>query len=456
MAGIGFTLRRMLQEGGFWGPGKAFAYATAISAGPWLSSSLTLAVLGGLSALAPESHDSAVFLAIVSYAFAFSLMGVGACQMVASRFLADRLYEGDTAAFAPSFVQLLAPLLVIQAMLAVGFFSFVPLPPVIEGLGVLLYLALNGTWLAMVYLSAAHDYQAIAWSFLAGFAVSLGAGTGLGVSHGLTGQLAGFTAGALLTFFALLARIDREFGLPGRADPRLWAYFRRYWPLAVTGLAYNAGVWIDKVLFWYHPDTGRSVAGILHYAPVYDNAMFLAYLTIIPALALFLLKVETDFYDQYRRYFSTIAARESLEALLRVKARMAVVLRDQLGLLLKVQGTVTVAVVVGAPELAELFKLSWLSLFVFRAGVLGALLHVLALFVMILLLYFDYRPEAMTVALCLFGLNTLLTLASFAGGLGAYGFGYAAASALTLLVALVLLERALRDLEYHVFMKQPL
>ncbi|MFN3429791.1 MAG: exopolysaccharide Pel transporter PelG [Candidatus Sericytochromatia bacterium] len=457
MAGIGFTLRRLLGSDGLSGPLQAFAYATVISSGPWLTSSLALAMLGTWSALTPGGQATDVFLAIVSYCFAFSLVGVGVCQMVASRYLADRLYEDRPDTFAPAFAQLLMPLLGAQLVVSATFAACVPLPLLVKVAAVTLYLALNGTWLAMVFLSAAHDFKAIAWAFAIGWGLSLALGLSGSHTAGLEGQITGFAAGAAFTFFALLARLDREFGVPRRSAPELGAYFGRYWPLVVTGVAYNLGIWIDKIVFWYTDGPGHAVAGPLRAAPVYDNAMFLAYMTIIPALALFLLKVETDFYDEYRAYFSAIAAREGLGVLLAVKARMAAVLRESLGLLVKLQGTLTLAIVLLAPEITAALKISWLSLFVFRVGVIGAFLHVLHLTVMILLLYFDFRKEAAALAVVFLASNWLFSILSVTqAGLAAYGFGYAVASAVTLLFGLALLEANLRDLEYHVFMKQPL
>lgn len=456
MAGIGFTLRRLLSDEGFSGPLQAFAYAAVVSSGPWLTSSVTLAMLGLWSALGPESHDSQVFLALVSYCFAFSLVGVGAFQMVGSRYLADRLYLREIETFAPAFVQLLAPILVVQLGVAMVFAHFVPLLASTKVLAIVLYLALNGTWLSMVFLSAANDYRTITLAFLGGWMASLGCGL-YGSHHwGLNGQLGGFAAGVTLTFFLLLGRLDREFGLPVGRAPGMWSSFYQHWPLAFTGFAYNLATWVDKLVFWYHPAVSVPVAGALRTAPVYDNAMFLAYLTIIPALALFLLKVETDFYDQYRRYFATIAARSSMGALLAVKDELVRVLKQSTGLLVKVQGAITFALVILAPEVASVLKLSWLSVFVFRTGVFGAFLHVLHLIVLVLLLYFDFRREAAVMAAVFLCSNALFTLISLGFGLPAFAFGYTMANALTLLVGFVLLDRNLEDLEFHVFMKQPI
>src|SRR5438094_9630037 len=103
MAGIGFTLRRMLQEDGYTGPLKALGYAAVIAAGPWIVSSLSLGTLEAVCPLVSRSADYNVFLAIVAYVFAFALIGVGAVHMVTSRYLADRLFEGRPECFAPAY-----------------------------------------------------------------------------------------------------------------------------------------------------------------------------------------------------------------------------------------------------------------------------------------------------------------------------------------------------------------
>jgi uncharacterized membrane protein len=455
MAGIGFTLRRMLNEGGFGGPLKALSYAMVISAGPWLASSATLALLGA-GGLVEGSHDHKVFLAIVSYVFAFSLIAVGGCHMVASRYLADRLYEDRWEAFAPAFSRLAAPLLGFQAVTAAVFLMMVPIGPFERVAALICYLAVTGTWLAMIFLSAAKDYHAIVAAFAAGFVLSVVGGI-TGARHwGLAGQLAGFTSGFWLVFVVLLGRVRHEFGLPRAEAHQLGTYFKRFWPLAVTGLAYNVGIWIDKILFWFHPEASEQVAGLLRVAPIYDNAMFMAYLTIIPAMGMFLLRVETDFYDTYRGYFAAIAAHARLADLARLKSEMALTLWRNLILVLKVQLPLTVAAIGFAPEIVAALKLQWMSVFVFRFGCLGALLHVLHLMVTILLLYLEYRKEAMAVAVTFAVTNALLTLGSFVMGPEAYGVGYAASSALTLFVGLACLAQAFEKLEFHLFMRQPL
>jgi uncharacterized membrane protein len=115
----------------------------------------------------------------------------------------------------------------------------------------------------------------------------------------------------------------------------------------------------------------------------------------------------------------------------------------------------SVGVVVFAPELVTAVKLPWLSVFVFRVGALGACLQVLFMATLVHLLYLDLARQAawLTVLFCV--ANAFLTHQTLAFGLPAYGFGFAAASLLALTASLWVLDRALGELEFHVFMRQP-
>lgn len=455
MAGIGFTLRRLLRDGGLAGPLRAFAYASVISAGPWIISSVALATLATIGPRFGRAGDYPVFLGLVSYVYCFSLIGIGVFHKVVSRYLADRLFEGKPEYFSSTFATTMAALLGGQALVAGVYLYFLPLEPEVELATLLLHLAVNGTWLAMIFLSAAKDFRTILLAFLVGGTVSvLGAILG-GIWLGLAGQVAGYGLGFLIAFTLLVLRVKVEFGLPKIRPDGLLGYYKTYWPIFVAGFAYNLGIWIDKIMFWFHPSTGETIVTALNVSPVYDNATFLAYATIVPALAMFLLRIETDFYDTYRSYFAAIAAHARLDEIRRVRAQMVESLRRDLAMLLKVQAPITACAVLFAPEIFQALGLNWASIFVFRYAALGGVFHVMHLMVMILLLYLEYRYEAMALALTFVASNALLTWLVFPLGAPYYGMGYLLACGLTLIVGIHMLVRAVKDLEFHVFMKLP-
>lgn len=81
---------------------------------------------------------------------------------------------------------------------------------------------------------------------------------------------------------------------------------RMYRSLMLTGLFYNLGIWADKFVFWFHPVTGSTVIGALRASLVYDLPVFLAYLAIIPGMAVFLVRMETDFVEYYDKFYDAV------------------------------------------------------------------------------------------------------------------------------------------------------
>ena len=75
MAGIGFELRKMIDERqGFVAKVRAYACASLIASGPWLMTILTLTLLNVAGPYLGGTEGYSLFRALVTYAFAFSLV----------------------------------------------------------------------------------------------------------------------------------------------------------------------------------------------------------------------------------------------------------------------------------------------------------------------------------------------------------------------------------------------
>jgi polysaccharide biosynthesis protein PelG len=150
---------------------------------------------------------------------------------------------------------------------------------------------------------------------------------------------------------------------------------------------------------------------------------------VVPSLAIFLVSVETDFYDCNREYYG-VARHGALRQVLAGKRAMTACLRDSLRRLLVAQAPVTLLLVALAPWIAAGLGLDRLQVAILRCGLVGAVLHVLCRFGGIVLLYFDRRR--------------------------AYGLGYPLAALPGCTWACRRLEETLADLEYLTFAAQPM
>jgi uncharacterized membrane protein len=285
--------------------------------------------------------------------------------------------------------------------------------------------------------------------------LSLLAALGLGRYLGGGGYLAGFLAGQAGILFVLCARVEREFtAVQVPASVHLGRAFARYPELIAAGVFYNAAIAVDRVIFWAGP-TGVPVVGWFH-ASLYDTPIFLCYLSVVPSLAIFLVGVETDFYDRYREYYGVATKHGTLRQVLEAKRALIECLRSSLRRLLIVQAPLTLLLMALAPWLIAAIGLDRLQLGILRCGLVGALLHVLCLFASIVLLYFDRRRAAAEVAGIFLVANAALTLATVALGPRAYGLGYPLAALLACAWAYHRLEQTLEDLEYLTFAAQPM
>jgi len=95
MAGIGFELRKYLSDDSFSGTLKAYGFAGLISAGPWVLSILGVMLIG-IVALSQKVGGREVeqFTTSVTWIMGSSLVLSGLLQLVFTRFIADRLFEG--------------------------------------------------------------------------------------------------------------------------------------------------------------------------------------------------------------------------------------------------------------------------------------------------------------------------------------------------------------------------
>lgn len=456
MAGIGFRLKRLLQDDVTGGWIRAHVYGAVVSSGPWLLSVVTLATLSALARSVVADADQDVFRSIVAYTYTFTLITTGGVQMVVTRHLADELFSGRADALRPIFRWSIGATAAVHLVLAGVFYGMAPdLSWPLRVLGVALTVVVAYTWIAMIFVGALQDYTSVGRAFVIGNAASLGAALALGRLAGPAGYVAGFTLGQAAIFFVLGARIEREF--PGEApdeERRLLRAFRKYPSLAWAGLLYNVAIAIDRIIFWGSP-AGFNVTSWF-FGSLYDTPLFLAYISTVPALAIFLVRVETDFYDAYRTYYGAVIKQGTLRQILAAKTAMADSLRGSLRRLLAVQTPVTVLLLVAAPWFAPIVGLERGQLGIFRTAVIGATLHVFALFLTIMVLYFDRRRIGLEISVIFLVANAGLTLTSLAIGPRFYGFGYALAALITCGWAYWRLEQTFVDLEYLTFAAQPI
>ncbi len=274
-----------------------------------------------------------------------------------------------------------------------------------------------------------------------------GVGDGLEAGDlGLRWLLLAFTAGQATTLLLLVTAIARGVRPSERRGPEALDGVLRYRGLLVLGALYNVGMWADKFVFWLVD--GIVLRAPLRHHPLYDSCSFLAYATVVPALALHLVRAETGFYERYRDFYDTIATGGTLADVRAARDRMFATLRGSVVRLVRIQAWCTAAAIVLAPAVLGRMGMPPAAVPVFRVLALGAYFHVLFLLTLLVLLYLD-RRDGVARGARVAVLNTVLPFCAASGPPGAYGVGYALAALGALVVGFLGLQRDLTRLEYH-------
>lgn len=450
MAGIGFALRKLITKDDLYGLVQAYLYSAVIASGAWMLIASTLVLL---SAFTPGDDTGTLmeFQTILLYNLLFSFIIAAPIYMVSSRYVSDCLFKKDPSLIPGIMLKgqfhLIIPALIFSSCF---YFFYVSMSPLLTLLTVINFVLFADVWMTAIYLSAIRNFRAILQCWFVGFLVTVILGLALGGPFKVTGLIAAVDMGLVVILFSLKAYILAEFPYRFLQPGKFVFYYRNYQYLFWSGLLLFSSMWIDKLIMWTTPHAIRFSNNLVSY-PTYDNAMLRAYLSIIPAMALFIFSLETNFYDAYIKYVRNIEDDSPFSELEENRQKLLVKIAENSRNIIVLQGSLSLLVIAVAPGLFSLFKLDFLQLSIFRFGVLGAFLNVLNLFIVIFFSYFDSQENMFKIALTMFLSNALFTCITLFLGFGYFGVGYCLSMAISFLVASLLFLRFLQNLHYHVF-----
>ena len=449
MAGIGWKLERLLDRDSLGSTLQAYLTGVAVTSAPWL---LTTAVLVTLRALARGHADAdfATVQRVITFVYAVTLVLSAPIHVVVSRYAADRLFEKKLDRIAAPLRRALAVTLV--GFLGVGAVAMaVVQPPSAFAIpGVLLTAIVAAQWLLLSVGGGMSSPGGVLRAFAAGAAISVLAALGLERAAGLgaRGYLIGFTFGQGAALLGMLVQILKSLPRDESQVARgaLRGAAREYRLLALSAVAVQAAVWIDKLVVYAM--SGSAQASLL------ASATALAWFTVVPAFAWIYVQVETAFYTVFRRYFRGIETGAPLGELEAAAAAVRAEARRVVRGAATVQLVVTALALLGAPYLVEALGLPLDALAAFRISLAAASLQVLTLLGLLLLYYLDLRREAVRVALLQVGAIGLATAIAAAAGANV-ALGAAIGSLAPAIYGLAVVARAVSRLVPDTFQSQP-
>ncbi len=456
MAGIGFELRKLLQKQSYFGLLQAYVYAGIISSGPWVLSIIGVIFVGFLSLGVVFPHTLIVqFQVSVTYLILSSLIFTGFIQLAFTRFIADGLFKKQDERVVPNFNGML---LIVTAIS--GTFGTLAMFLFFSGMSLsyrLLMLSgfviLCAIWVVTIFLSGMKQYKEIVILFAIGYTVTV-LGALLLRSLGMEGLLLGFVIGHFVLLIGMVALTLRTFPLGDVIAFDFLGKGAMYPSLIWAGFLYNLAVWVDKIMFWFYPDTSQNIIGPLRASLIYDLPIFLAYLAIIPGMAVFLVRIETDFVEYYQKFYDAVREGGSLDHIENMRDNMLFTISQGLFEIVKIQAIAVLVVFVLGDSLLGWLGISRLYLPLLYVDVVAAGLQVVLLGILNIFFYLDKRHIVIFLCLLFLVANIILTALSLHLGASYYGYGFAISLLITVLAGMHLLSRKLDLLEYETFMLQ--
>jgi len=454
MAGIGFSLQRILKHDSLARIAAAYTTAGIISGGPWIISIIGILILGILVAVIPRYHEAAIqFQISITYLVAFSLIASGFAQNSFSRYVADQLFLNHISAVIPNLNGMMLIVTVISGVLSylAVLFLFPEQSILYRFFFMGGFVVLSNIWVITNLLTGLKDYTIILKAFFIAYSIIVIAAY-LMRGLGLDAFMFSFLLGQVILLVILLFALYRQYPTNSAISFHFLKKGSMYKTLMLSGFLFNFAIWADKFVFWFYPDTSYHVLGPLRASQIYDVAFFLAYLALAPGMAVFLFLMETGFAEYYTRFNESIRNGKTLAYIQVMRDQMTANAFNVIYSIIKVQ-TITIVIVFQLGErMLKILNISTIYKNLLFIDVIGTSLQVVFLSILNLLYYMDRREDTLNLTIMFFVLNLTLSMLSIRFGPFYYGFGFTFSLIITCTYGMYLLNAEFTELEYKTIM----
>ncbi len=463
MAGIGFTLKKMFQKETFSNRALAYLYSSFIAAGPWIISVISInALLMIMQILDVIAIERNLFSATIVYTFLFSQLLISPIQLLITRYLSDQLYEKKYEMIRPTFIGINKIVFFLSLIICTIFYWNKPIPIYYKIFSSYLFIVLSTIWILMIFLSAIKNYKLIIKAYLFGALVTIGLLFYLienpiyfNEYQSATNFLIAYLLGLTTTLVFFLYSFFSTFEQRSIYEFDFIRYFNKHFSLCLIGIFYTAGLWIDNLIMWFSKFE-LTILDTFRFAPYYDNAIFLSYLTTIPALVLFLVLIETDFYLTYKQYFANANSPVTLKEIKKSENKMKKTLSDNLFFTFFTQLLISVTIVLLSTQIFNFLSINYMIRDIFKITTIGTLFNIMSFLLILIFLYFERKGNALFVAFSFFILNGIFTLIFKFLPIEYTGLGFTLASFISFMIASYILKKILKEITYTTFALQPI
>lgn len=455
MAGIGFELKKLFRRESLTAKFSAVLYSVFSTIGHLLV--VVIALLGVRVLLLQSSmplEDQRLYSAIILYSFVFPLIFTSGLCIIISRYLADVLWQDKTEDILSSVYGALVLYCSVASIPALLLLWRAQLDWLLSLVAYLLYMMVGVIFILMVYVSALKDYAQITRSFLYGMAVTI-AGTMITLNsnphhRGMTTSLiASFAVGMSIVALGILYGVKKYYPVSSGKYFDFLLYMGKYPSLFWFNTFYTLGLYVQNFVFWSYFKTRNSIS-VFWFSDDFDMATALGVLTILPAIVLFVVRMETSFYDYFREYLRSINTLTG-EEIEKAKNLMIRKLWHEFFFVAELQILISLVSVVFGVAVLPILGFSTTVQEVFPNMVAGFLFTYFMFLACTLMQYFENYMDCLRIMGLFLVLNTIFNILSVNLGPEFYGLGILFSSSVALIAGLLYLHKTLTAVDYIIF-----
>ncbi|GAL03031.1 extracellular matrix protein PelG [Photobacterium aphoticum] len=174
----------------------------------------------------------------------------------------------------------------------------------------------------------------------------------------------------------------------------------------------------------------------------------------MPGMAVFMLRMETDFADACLKFYDAVREGATLDSIQLLKDKMVLACQQSIYEIFKVQGITLALLILWAEDILLALKIDLAYLHLLYVDLVGVSLQVLVMSILNVMYYLDKRYSALALTALMAIGNVTLAFVSIDMGPVFYGYGFAITMLVTTIVGMIMLDSQFEDLEYQTFMLQ--
>lgn len=462
MAGIGFELKKIIDKDGYFASTRAYFMSALITVGPMILSIILFLIMQGFLRRFNESYENIqLFNSIIIYSFLISYLGSSLINMLISRYISDCIYAKKLNRVFES----LLGVIVIYSIIVSIFINLISINSslniYVKFFTLIISILLGIMWIEITYLSAIKDYLKIVSVFVVGILFIVIASNILirilNISP-IYSVLICIILGYILISIAFLFILYKVFGIK---DLRLRncmdfiRYIDKYYELIFIGFFLAIGVYCSNITVWFTKDAD-IVDGIFRTASFYDVPSFYAFLSIIPTIVMFTLKVETKIYPKYKEFYNFVMHSGNISEIKIAKKKLVDTVVLHIENMIWMQFIWSILFIIMGFKILPKMGLDDYSLSLLGRLVISALIYITMYFLIVMLLYFDRRKECLRISTIFLIVNMICSGITLLIGKEFYGYGLFISSIVSVIIAFKEINEFFEDIEYKTFALQPI